>query len=324
LVQLGHGSLAEKKELIMNNLSRFRMLLLLLLALPAVVQAQFNYTTSNGTITITGYTGPGGAVVIPATIDGLPVTRIEYYAFSGKTSLTSVTIPNDVTNIGSAAFESCTNLTSITIPGSVTIIGLGAFYSCTSLTNVTVPNSVTRILSFAFAHCTSLTSVMLPNSVTSFGSYAFLSCTSLTSVRIPIHVSRVGEATFNSCTNLTAVFFQDNAPEFGADVFLDASNVTVYYLPGTTGWGTTFADRPAVLWNPRAQTGNASFGVRTNRFGFTITGTADIPIVVEACTNLANASWVALQSLNLTNGAFYFSDPNWTNYPARTYRIRSP
>ena len=50
--------------------------LLLLLTLPAVVQAQFNYTTNNGTITITGYTGPGGAVAIPDTIDGLPVTRI--------------------------------------------------------------------------------------------------------------------------------------------------------------------------------------------------------------------------------------------------------
>ena|SRR6185436_18480069 len=52
--------------------------------------------------------------------------------------------------------------------------------------------------------------------------------------------------------------------------------------------------------------------------------TADIPIVVEACTNLASANWVPLQSLNLTNGAFYFNDPNWTNYPARNYRIRSP
>ena len=50
----------------------------------------------------------------------------------------------------------------------------------------------------------------------------------------------------------------------------------------------------------------------------------DIPIVVEACANLAHAAWVPLQSLNLTNGAFYFSDPNWTNYSARLYRLRSP
>jgi hypothetical protein len=67
-----------------------------------------------------------------------------------------------------------------------------------------------------------------------------------------------------------------------------------------------------------------SSGVGPDGFGFNVTGTADIPIVVEACTNLANASWVPLRSLNLTNGVFYFSDPDWTNYPSRIYRIRSP
>jgi hypothetical protein len=69
------------------------LLLWLLLTLPAVVQAQFHYTTDNGAITIIGYTGPGGAVTIPATIDGLPVTRIGNSAFQGQTSLTSVTLP---------------------------------------------------------------------------------------------------------------------------------------------------------------------------------------------------------------------------------------
>ena len=63
--------------------------------------------------------------------------------------------------------------------------------------------------------------------------------------------------------------------------------------------------------------------MRTNRFGFTITGTTNIPIVVEASTNF-RSGWTALQSLNLTNGSFYFSDPQWTNYPRRFYRIRSP
>lgn len=50
--------------------------LLVLLALPDAVQAQFSYTTSGGKVTITGYTGSGGAVVIPSTISGLPVTSI--------------------------------------------------------------------------------------------------------------------------------------------------------------------------------------------------------------------------------------------------------
>src|SRR5262245_39753922 len=65
--------------------------LLLILTLPAVVQAQFNYTTDNGTITITGYIGPGGAVSIPDTIHGLPVRTIGHNAFYGHTDLTSIT-----------------------------------------------------------------------------------------------------------------------------------------------------------------------------------------------------------------------------------------
>jgi hypothetical protein len=95
-------------------------------------------------------------------------------------------------------------------------------------------------------------------------------------------------------------------------------------LPGITDWGSTFGGRPMVLWNPQVQTSDASFGVRTNRFGFTITGTSGLVIVVEACTNLANFTWSPLGTNTLTGGSSYFSDPQWTNYPARFYRLRSP
>jgi hypothetical protein len=88
--------------------------------------------------------------------------------------------------------------------------------------------------------------------------------------------------------------------------------------------GTTLGDRPTVLWNPRMQTRNPRFGGQNNQFGINITGTADIPIVLEACSNLATANWTVLQACTLTNGSIYFSEPDWTNYPARFYRIRSP
>ena len=68
----------------------------------------------------------------------------------------------------------------------------------------------------------------------------------------------------------------------------------------------------------------ASFGVRTNQFGFTITGTSNLVIVVEACTNLANPVWSPVGTNTLTGGSSYFSDPQWTNYPGRFYRLRSP
>jgi hypothetical protein len=110
----------------------------------------------------------------------------------------------------------------------------------------------------------------------------------------------------------------------GSSVFSGDNNATIYYLPGTTNWFSPFGGRPAVLWNPQAQTSDASFGVRTNRFGFNITGTTNIPIVLESCTNLANPAWVALLTCNLTNGSVYFSDPAWTKYTGRFYRIRTP
>lgn len=89
-------------------------------------------------------------------------------------------------------------------------------------------------------------------------------------------------------------------------------------------WSQTFGGGPTVLWNPQVQTSGASFGVRTNRFGFTITGTSNLVIVVEACTNLANPLWSPVGTNTLIGCPSYFSDPQWTNYPGRFYDLRSP
>jgi hypothetical protein len=89
----------------------------------------FDYTTTNGTITITGYTGPGGAVVIPGAINGLPVTSIGDKAFYACTSLTGISIPSGVASIGSSAFVE-SGLTSVTLPDTITNIGEFAFVYC--------------------------------------------------------------------------------------------------------------------------------------------------------------------------------------------------
>ena len=107
-------------------------------------------------------------------------------------------------------------------------------------------------------------------------------------------------------------------------MFNGDNNATVYYLPGTTGWASPFAGLPPVLWNPQVQTSGANFGVRTNRFGFNITGTSGLVVVVEACTNLANPIWSPLQTITLTGSPVYFSDPQWTNYTRRFYGLGVP
>jgi hypothetical protein len=63
--------------------------------------------------------------------------------------------------------------------------------------------------------------------------------------------------------------------------------------------------------------------VRTNQFGFTVSWATNLNVVVEASTDLKNPKWSPVTTNALNGGTFYFSDPEWTNYPNRVYRIRS-
>jgi hypothetical protein len=281
-------------------------------------------TIGNGVISIGGQAFSGCTSLTNVTLPA-SVTNIGNGAFSYCFSFTSITLPSGITHIGSGTFSDCSSLTNVTIPNSVTRIGTNAFNYCTSLTNVTIPNSVASIEDGAFANCTSLASVTLPDSVTGIGGYAFYDCSSLTGVTIGNSVTSIGDWAFGYCSNLAGVYFQGNAPSLvGFGVFDGDSKAIIYYLPGTTGWGPTFAGRPTALWRPQIQIGGNSFGVPTNQFGFNINWASGQAIVVEACTNLASPTWSPLQTNTLSSDSFYFSDSQWTNYPTHFYRIRWP
>ena len=162
----------------------------------------WNYTVSNGGASIyeSDYsaaipTSTTGAITVPATLGGYPVTSIGNYAFFDCSGLTSITIPDSVTSIGYSAFSGfsgCSGLTSITIPDCVTSIGYSAFSGCSGLTSITIPDSVTSIGYSAFSGCSGLTSITIPGGVTSIGDYAFSRCSGLTSVAIPDSVTSIG------------------------------------------------------------------------------------------------------------------------------------
>jgi hypothetical protein len=130
------------------------------------------------------------------------------------------------------------------------------------------------------------------------------------SYTIPDSVISIGDYAFWNCTNLSGVYIEGKAPTFGGSGVFDGDhNATVYYLPGTTGW------------DPQVQTSGTSFGVGTNGFGFTITGNSGLTTLVQACTNLDQPDWSAVGTNTLIGDASYFSDPEWTNYTTRFYRL---
>lgn len=111
-------------------------------------------SVSNGVIG--KYSGSGGAVTVPSSLNGQSVTAIGASAFAGS-DVTSVSISQGVTKIGQMSFSDCDKLTSVSIPSTVTDIGDCAFDGCSALKSVTIPQTVTNIGDSAFDGCNGIT-----------------------------------------------------------------------------------------------------------------------------------------------------------------------
>jgi len=240
-----------------------------------LVLNQLLFTSNDSVITITGYVGPTGPVVIPSTLNGFPVIAVASNAFLNSRGLTGITLPNTITNLGSLAFAGCTGLTSFAVP----------------------PGSVG---SGVLSNCTALTKIVLHTNLAIVGDSEFSGCTSLAAITIPANVGYIAPRAFQNCSNLTALYFLGNAPLSDTTIFDGAANVTNYYLPKTAGWGATYAGRPAVP---------VLFSYVTNAGTITLTryigiwGSVDIPLTIKGLpvTTLANSTFYQCGSLTNIN-----------------------
>ena len=246
------------------------ILVLLLTAIPVSSHAQFTYTTNNGALTITGYTGTGGDVTIPEMIDGLAVTTVGRAVFSGGSSLTNIVIPHSVSTVGPEAFLGCTTLLSITvdglnpvyssvegvlfnkdgsiliafppgktnhysIPNSVSVIGNEAFREC-RLRSVAIGNNVTRLGASAFSLCRRLSSISVAGSVTNIGGSVFSGAGTQIfpddfSVVLEEGIRSIAPQMFQGCTELRSIVIPNTVTNIGGSAFYECYRLEKIMLP---------------------------------------------------------------------------------------------
>ncbi|MGA2870736.1 MAG: leucine-rich repeat domain-containing protein, partial [Verrucomicrobiota bacterium] len=296
--------------------------LLFLLVLPVAVRAQFTYTTNGSSVTITGYTGPGGAVVIPSSTNGHTVTGIGTEAFQSSL-VTSVVIPTSITNIGVEAFVGCPNLTNISVTtgsssfssingvlfdrGQDTLIEYPEGLTPTNGTYTILPySSGSSIGPYAFADCSRLTNLVLVT-VTNIGEYAFAECTDLTSVTVTNYdgdETSIEPYAFAYCSRLTNVLtYNVNIEDFA---FTECTSLTSITIPTPASF--SFYDvKPTSV-------GVAAFTFCTSLtnvvIGSTVTNIGGLAFAF--CTNLTSAYFASNAPPDV--GTAFDEDPAATVY----------
>ena len=178
-----------------------------------------------------GYEGDGGEVVIPATVNGYPVTELRN-TFMDCNSVTKVTLPEGLTAIGERAFYECDGLEEIVIPSTVTEIEEYAFYSCSRLKNVDLPDGLIKIGDYAFMY-SALESIDLPEGLEYIGHQAFFNNNCLTNITVPGSVTYIGDYAFHACHGLTEATVCEGVTSISYDMFGYCTSLKKVSLPTT-------------------------------------------------------------------------------------------
>ncbi len=150
------------------------------------------------------------------------LTTLEGGAFRGCTSLTSVVIPDGVTEIQNAVFQE-TAIVRMMIPNSVVSMGEAVFLNANSLVSVKLSNNITAIGKYTFQGCTKLEEVYIPQGLTIIDKQAFYGCSSLKTIALPASLQTIGENAFASTRNIKSLFIPENVETIGEGAFSDGS-----------------------------------------------------------------------------------------------------
>lgn len=196
---------------------------------------------SDGTVTLTGYTGEDKVIDIPGIIGGKVVTVIGRKAFYGNTDITEVNIPITIQTLEDEVMMDCTGLTTVTGGDRITGIGMKAFMGCTNLSSITLGDKVTSIDTSTFKGCEMLESVKLPKALSKVPSSLFEDCKNLKEVTFGGSETSIGSNAFAGCEKLTSVNIPKTVTSLGTDALSGCSSletITINYTSATSNYLT--------------------------------------------------------------------------------------
>jgi hypothetical protein len=158
------------------------------------------------------------------------ITTISLFTFAETNGLLAINLPNSITTF-SSGFS--TGLKTITIPSSITSLPSSVFNGCSSLFNVIIPSSINTLGNTAFTSCFSIRQVNLSNITNLAGAGIFSSASSLESVILNNSVTSIESTVFQNCTVLNSVNIPTSVTSVGAQAFLNCINLKELEFPST-------------------------------------------------------------------------------------------
>ncbi len=203
------------------------------------------YVNENNEAVITRYVGSESNVIVPETLNGFKVTALGKLSFSKdyhdtayentthpNNQITSITLPETLTEIGRSAFAGNNSLEIINIPSMLSEIPDECFWHCSSIENIEIPKNIKKIGDSAFESCVSLNSIFIHENIKEISDEAFRGCTSLATVEM-LGVEKIGQCAFKNCTKLKELNFSEDLTYIGSGAFgyckiesVDLSNVS--------------------------------------------------------------------------------------------------
>ena len=183
---------------------------------------------ANGNATIVDCETTSVNITLPVTLGGYTVTTVGYRGMADCTTLSAITIPNNITRLELYAFAGCTGLDVVTIPATCVYVGEHAFSGCSAMTTAIISEGVLYLGDYAFENCVSLTEIVVPDSCEYLGKYAFYNCVSMESASVGNSTPAIQEYTFYNCAKLKTIVVGIKVESIGDYAFYNTALTTLY------------------------------------------------------------------------------------------------